>query len=137
VITNIRKTSVEVVKKEPPKNVFCIEVRFDTEIDGGTLRIFNKDKDEVVKLLNLYALYVEKLKFDWNTWCNPETEQLIDLAKSIGVFSSGLEDEYIDNLYNIWLEDDEYRDSWARVEKYTVTYFDDNGHEFKCVVITD
>jgi len=126
------KTTTLVQKEIPetPKSTYQLTVNFD---DADESIILTNDIDEISNLMDAYDAYKKGLRENWNKWCNPEPYQIKDLLQEFGVIGNDT-DQYDIPDYGYWMWSEEYPDPMARFSSYTLTYWDENGLEWKTEV---
>jgi len=125
-ITNKVKKHV----KKNPTSQYQLIVTFD---DGDDILHMGLTPELLEKLTSAYDAFRERLDADWNKWCNPESYQIKELFEEFGVIEED-EDEYDFLELEYWSWSNEYPDPMARVDGYTITYWDENGIEWNTEV---
>lgn len=125
------KLTKPVQVKPNPTEVFILTVKFD---EGDDLKLQFDISTNALKYELVYLDYKQKLKDNWNGWCNPTGSDLIPLFADAGLISGPEERRKYFNVGEFWSEDTEYpsedNDCYARVESTEITYFDGQGLEW-------
>lgn len=108
-----------------PASLYSVNVRFD-DSDLDCITRF-EDKEETIAFYDVYNQYLQNLSDNWNYYCNPEWDDV-----------SGYFEEYFEvygewETSDVWHNSNEY-DCMARVSSVNITYFDENGVEWKVKV---
>lgn len=121
------------MKQQPMyKNTYKLEAEFD---DGNQIIRYINNKEHVELMIYTYDKYCENLSKNWNKYCNPESEDVIDYfeeaIKDLGLKGEYLDENYIYDLaYAAWSSSTEY-ECKARFDNWVLTYFDANGIEYE------
>jgi len=118
----IKITNKAIVAKNPT-SVYKLLVTFD---DGDDINLFFDTTKETEAHQAVYQNYMKRLSDDWNTWCNPETNQIASIFKEHNLDEA---DKYFE-VDKVWSWSNEYPDTMARVEDIKITYFDEHGTEW-------
>jgi len=109
----------EIIKPERlPKSEFQIWVTYD---DGET-QIWNDSEKEIFKFFKAYTTYIKRVEENWNRYCNPDTQQVLELFEEFKIDT----EEY----YEYWPRSNEY-DCFARPSSVLVYYFDENSTQWE------
>jgi hypothetical protein len=130
-ITDINISTKPVLQEDTHTNTYKLTVNFDY---GEEIELYIEHKAELLSYVNMYQEYMDNLSLNWNEWCNPDDRTIEPLVEKY--FPE--EDDIYDFLYKSWSRDQEYGlEPLARVDSYTVTYFNDAGIELQTVIIKE
>ncbi|MCD6435261.1 MAG: hypothetical protein J7L15_02555 [Clostridiales bacterium] len=116
------KSKLKLTKKvkisKNPTSTYKLTIIFD---DGDDIELLFASSTETLKYEAIYTDYLERLRKNWNDWCNPDTEDIESLLQDHGV---------PDEPDEVWAWSNEYPDPMARVDSTQITYYNNNGIEY-------
>jgi hypothetical protein len=122
-------------KKEVHKNEFCVELFFDDA--HSTVNYFAEDEFKYFVLWT-YTMkeYEKRLRQKWNSYCNPDTDCILDILKDVNDKYDLKCDLSSDDVYDTWAGSEEYSgECLARGDGYKISWFNDDAEQFDIDII--
>jgi len=109
-----------------PKNTFKITVDFQ----GDKKEYFHKNEEDMFMYKTIYQKYMEKLKENWNEYCNVESYMIEDVIEEL--FSDDEKDfEKYSDIVDYWEYNTDYPNFLAIPTNLEFSYYDEDGIEYR------
>ena len=115
------------VKIKSPKEKFKIILNF-SENESVSKMTFKKDEEsEIFKWVTLFKEYKNKLDKDWNSWCNVEIDNIMNVSNEFNL------DFDEDDILDVWKDHPDY-ECLDMPEYIDIYYYNEDGVKFNVEV---